>query len=275
MLDKTKRKINKEPIVGIYSVVNKLNGKIYIGQSINIERRWEQHKYGKGNLILRNSIKKHGIKNFEFKILEQIDVLNKTKLEIVEELTKLEQKWFDDMKPFLKENGYNIQKTSKPNLTPNRDKHYGEKISKIKIDNNHTGKPVCQYDFEGKLINEWKSAAEIERSLGYKAENISASCLNKSNSSNGYIWKFKNYLLTQNDILNANNSLRLSKVRQYNLNGELLKEFKNTKETFEITGIKETIIRNACNGTTKTGGGYIWKFKNQPLILSEHIKIKL
>ena len=275
MLDKTKRKINKEPIVGIYSVVNKLNGKIYIGQSINIERRWEQHKYGKGNLILMNSIKKHGIKNFEFKNLEQIDVLNKTKLEIVEELTKLEQKWFDDMKPFLKENGYNIQKTSKPNLTPNRDKHYGEKISKIKIDNNHTGKPVCQYDFEGKLINEWKSAAEIERSLGYKAENISASCLNKSNSSNGYIWKFKNYLLTQNDILNANNSLRLSKVRQYNLNGELLKEFKNTKETFEITGIKETIIRNACNGTTKTGGGYIWKFKNQPLILSEHIKIKL
>ena len=275
MLDKTNRKINKEPIVGIYSVVNKLNGKIYIGQSINIERRWEQHKYGKGNLILMNSIKKHGIKNFEFKNLEQIDVLNKTKLEIVEELTKLEQKWFDDMKPFLKENGYNIQKTSKPNLTPNRDKHYGEKISKIKIDNNHTGKPVCQYDFEGKLINEWKSAAEIERSLGYKAENISASCLNKSNSSNGYIWKFKNYLLTQNDILNANNSLRLSKVRQYNLNGELLKEFKNTKETFEITGIKETIIRNACNGTTKTGGGYIWKFKNQPLILSEHIKIKL
>ena len=180
----TKKQINKTPICGIYSVVKKINNKIYIGQSIDIERRWNQHKYGKGNIILRNAIKKYGVGNFKFNILEVLNIENINKNELIEKLTQLEQKWFDIKKPFLKENGYNIQKTSKPNLTPNKDKHFGDKISKIKIDNNHTGKPLIQYSFKGEYIKKWKSAAEVERQLGYKAENISGCCLNKQNSSN-------------------------------------------------------------------------------------------
>ena len=166
--------LSKEPICCIYSVTNTLNNKVYIGQSIDVERRWKQHKYGKGNLILRNAIKKHGIDNFKFEILEKIDVSNKTKNQLSQLLIDLEQKWLDIKKPFLKENGYNIQKTSKPNLTPNRSKNFGDKISKIKIENNHTGKPLIQYDIKGNLIKEWKSAAEVERILGYHAENISS-----------------------------------------------------------------------------------------------------
>ena len=50
----------------------KINNKVYIGQSIDIERRWDQHKYGKGNIILRNAIQKYGLDNFEFLILEEI-----------------------------------------------------------------------------------------------------------------------------------------------------------------------------------------------------------
>ena len=30
--------------VGIYKIENKLNGNVYIGQSVNIERRWQDHK---------------------------------------------------------------------------------------------------------------------------------------------------------------------------------------------------------------------------------------
>ena len=32
------------PICGIYKIGNKVNGKCYIGQSIDIKRRWRQHK---------------------------------------------------------------------------------------------------------------------------------------------------------------------------------------------------------------------------------------
>jgi len=270
MREKFLRCLSKKPICCVYSVTNNINNKVYIGQSIDVERRWSQHKYGKGNLILKNAIKKYGLNNFEFKILEEVLTDKKNKNQIIEELTKIEQKWFDLKKPYLKENGYNIQKTSKPNLTPNRDKNFGEKISKIKIDNNHTGKPVNQYDLNGKFIKEWKSAAEIERVLGYKSENISATCLGKQKSSNYFIWKFKAYILKDEDVENANSSLRLSIVRQYDLEGNLLGTFKNIKEASLLTNIKESIIREACNGNHKTGFGFIWKFKNQPLLLNEH-----
>jgi len=32
-------------ITGIYKIINKLNNKVYIGQSIDIEKRWEAHKF--------------------------------------------------------------------------------------------------------------------------------------------------------------------------------------------------------------------------------------
>ena len=274
MKEKFLRSLNDTPICCVYSVRNTINNKIYIGQSIDVERRWSQHKYGKGNLILKNAILKYGLENFEFKILEEITTKNKNKIEITEELTKIEQKWFDLKKPFIKSNGYNIQKTSKPNLTPNRDKNFGQKISRIKIDNNHTGKPINQYDLSGELIKEWKSAAEVELILGYKAENISAACLGKQKSSNFFIWKFKTNELKLDDIQNANSSLRLSVIRQYDLDGNLLSTFKNIKEASQLTNIKESIIREACNGHHKTGSGFIWKFKSQSLVLSEHIRYR-
>ena len=30
-------------MIGIYKIQNKLNGKIYVGQSVDIERRWKEH----------------------------------------------------------------------------------------------------------------------------------------------------------------------------------------------------------------------------------------
>jgi group I intron endonuclease len=267
MSDKVVRKISKTPICGIYQVTNKLNNKIYIGQSIDIERRWNQHMYGKGSVVLKNAIKKYGLDVFEFKILEEIDFT--TKNEVINILTELEQKWFDIKKPYL--NGYNINKTSKPNLTKSRDNNFGDKISKIKIDNNHTGKPIKQYNLNGGFIRNWKSAAEVERCLGFKAENVSACCLKKQNSSNYFIWRFENDELLDVDVQKANKSLRLSKVRQYNLKGELIKIYENVKDASNKTNISPEIIRNTCNGHQKTGGGYIWKFKNEPLYLLDHI----
>jgi group I intron endonuclease len=61
-------------ISGIYRVINKINGKSYIGQSVDIYARWIVHKTGfkrdRGCRRLNSAIKAHGINNFEFEILE-------------------------------------------------------------------------------------------------------------------------------------------------------------------------------------------------------------
>lgn len=60
------------PSTGIYKIENKLNGRIYIGQSVNIENRWREHKRGKQspNMVISRAIKKHGSNSFMFDIIE-------------------------------------------------------------------------------------------------------------------------------------------------------------------------------------------------------------
>jgi group I intron endonuclease len=58
----------------VYLVKNKINGKMYVGQSKcdDINKRWKQHKLCSKRYIgtyLLNAYKKHGIENFIFKII--------------------------------------------------------------------------------------------------------------------------------------------------------------------------------------------------------------
>lgn len=64
---------------GIYKIENLLNGKIYIGQSIQIEKRFEQHKktaYARKdrnyNNLIYKAIRKYGLENFAFEIIEEV-----------------------------------------------------------------------------------------------------------------------------------------------------------------------------------------------------------
>ena len=47
---------NFQKISGVYKITNKINGKFYIGSSINIKRRWESHKEGIITLNAKNII---------------------------------------------------------------------------------------------------------------------------------------------------------------------------------------------------------------------------
>lgn len=254
-----KRKI----ICGIYQITNLIDGKIYIGHSDNVLKRWGRHRIGKGSLLLGNAIKKHGLVNFNFEVLEEINIENKSKEIIKIELYKREQFYLDLKKPYIKGIGYNIDKIAKYNCSGKRTEEFKNNIRKINLDGNFKGKKVFQYLLDGTVIKEWKSAAEIQRCLGFKAENISACCLGKQNHSNNYIWRFENKKISQEEIKKINKNKRLSEVNQYNLFGELLNEFTSTLDASEKTGIKPSIIRDACCGYRKTGAGFIWKYKNK------------
>jgi len=57
---------------GIYKIENLVNGKAYVGQSINIERRWSEHSSLKSpNSLLAKAFAEFGIENFSFQILEE------------------------------------------------------------------------------------------------------------------------------------------------------------------------------------------------------------
>jgi hypothetical protein len=53
-------------------------------------------------------------------------------------------------------------------------------------------KPIIQYDLNGNFIREWEYVKQpIEHGVGTDYNGISACCLGKQKSSNGFIWRFK------------------------------------------------------------------------------------
>ena len=60
-------------MIGIYAIQNCVNGKIYIGQSIDIERRWQQEKKMKKlNEHLLRAMKKYSVEKFSFYLLKSV-----------------------------------------------------------------------------------------------------------------------------------------------------------------------------------------------------------
>ena len=85
---------------GIYSITNKKTGQKYIGQSIHIEQRFEQHKHNKKPVTyIDRAINKYGADNFEFKILEKCKP---------NELNKLEKRYIKKYNTYKSKNHYNL-----------------------------------------------------------------------------------------------------------------------------------------------------------------------
>jgi group I intron endonuclease len=93
-------------MIGIYKIENVTNGKVYIGQSRNIEKRWKRHANSafcitdkSYELPLYRSIRKERLENFNFEILEEYSI---------NELDLKEKEWilfYNSLSP----NGYNLK----------------------------------------------------------------------------------------------------------------------------------------------------------------------
>ena len=103
------------PICGIYKITNQINGKCYIGQSVDIEKRWHQHK--RRSLVLgsteydsyfHRAIRKYGLENFSFEVLEECPK---------EELNEKETFYVSRYSSNQVESGYNLTAGGSSNHT--------------------------------------------------------------------------------------------------------------------------------------------------------------
>lgn len=95
-------------VKGIYKFTNKINGKVYIGQSVNLKNRYLAHKnsYNNSNCsgyntLFYQALRKYGWENFDYEILIEDDNLT------VDELNELEKQYIKQYDSF-RNNGYNL-----------------------------------------------------------------------------------------------------------------------------------------------------------------------
>lgn len=78
-------------MIGIYKITNKINGKFYIGQSVDIERRFMEHKTPHGTITsIKLAMRKYGKENFLFEVIEECSE---------EDLNEREMYWIATLKP--------------------------------------------------------------------------------------------------------------------------------------------------------------------------------
>ena len=212
----------------IYLITNTINGKIYVGQTVNFYQRYYDHKksVNKANkTAIAFAFIKYGFENFKFTVLETGFSADK------DTLNSKEQFWLDELKPY-RPIGYNVCREASTMLgfrhseaTKNgfRDRMTGHKHSeetKRKMRDAHIGDKAYWY---GKT----QSAEHVEK---LRKTRIGRPAPNRR------------------------------KIRQIN-NGSVVAEFCSIKAAAELTGISASCIAQAANPKNRvnSAGGYTWR----------------
>lgn len=262
--------MKKEKISGIYKINNLVNGKIYIGSAVDIYKRWREHKNrlklnNHENIYLQRSYNKHGINNFIFEIVEVV----KEKGRLIER----EQYWFDLLKPYEREIGYNILPVAG---SPLGHKHSEETIKKIKLakqnisdetrENMRLGHaseciPIFQIDMSGNIIKEWDGARDASKKLGIKQNCIWACCHHERLTYKGFIWVLKSEIDDFNidNYVNVNTQSRA--VVQTDNDYNIIKVWDSAHQAQIIGKFDCSSILKYCKGKIKTCYNYKWFYK--------------
>ena len=236
--------------MGIYKITNQINGKVYIGQSINIEHRWKEHiqeaKHGDKKYKIYLALRKYGIENFKFEILEecQREELNEKEIFYIEKYNS----YYDGYNSNLGGQGKGFQKVINP-----------EEIYQL-WDAGLSMKEICD---------------ELKNKVGHT-------------TIKKYLSNYKNYSATEsnrrgilrsekvkNHLNNYDGCYQCNKVYQYDLWGNFIAEYSSYAEAERKTRTNKDTIGRVINGKQEQAGGYQWvSDKSEVKDLTKTIRLK-
>lgn len=245
----------------IYKITNQKNGMVYIGSSIEVERRWRQHKEASinekdhhYNYPLMIAFREFGIANFTFEVIDT--------LPDHQAMIKAEHDWI------VKENcvvpnGYNqTHQTDSPLLDP----VIAKKMSDTK--RAKYGKRVCEIDEDKNILEIWDSLAEAGEKTGLDRFKISDVCNGKRLTTGNRVFRFldeaDNILIPVEKVnqVQTNRITKASKkVVKMTLEGEILQVYDSIALAAADTGCDSSAISKVCRGQRNKCGGFKWEFQ--------------
>ena len=203
-------------MVGIYGIHNIVNDKWYVGQSIDIERRWKHHKWGLTNEYhynrhLLRAWNTYGESSFEFVVLEECETFDL--------LADKEKHWINTYNAL--NNGYNLCEggntpigrivpdevklaesiARQGNKNPFYGKHHTEKHKKM-ISERQLGEKNHMYGKYG-ILNPhsrkvrcvetqkvYDALKDAERDTGINCNNICSCCAGRLKTAGKFHWEY-------------------------------------------------------------------------------------
>ena len=219
----------------IYKHTNKINGKVYIGQTKQSPtERWRSGNGYKNNVYFYHSIQKYGWDNFEHEIIEK--GIDSVKLANAREIYYIDK--FNSYK-----NGYNLTSGG-----DNRD---------------HLGVPVLQINIDTlDIVNAYQTIRFAEESTGINHSQISRCCLRnkKDIQAGGYYWCFQDEWHEGWTPKKRKPPIAYNKKEVYQLDktGNIVNKFESVLDAEKTTGIKNSSIGQCCKGKRISAGDFYW-----------------
>ena len=234
-------------MIGIYKIINP-NGKIYIGQSIDIESRKRVYKYCNSYTnsigpILINSIRKHGWENHIHDIIEEcsIDQLNERETYWKQYyLDQMDGDWKQVMFCDLYDNGGG-PRSQKTKLKIAIGKMGTKGYPKGTKRPSNFGESI-KSESRNKKISDGNKG-KLKPQTGLKLQGIPKTEPHKQNISNSSRGKIRNN----------------KPILQYDLDNNFIKEWISRTEAKKWLGSGD--IAGCLLGKQKQAGGFIWKYK--------------
>lgn len=254
----------------IYCITNKVNGKRYIGQTNNYERRKREHFCSSVTWCpaLHSAITKYGSSNFIMEPVVTFTAINRTVC--VDIMNKLEIFYISKFKTLTHQNGYNIniggqgntgfkhteeaKKLISEKLTGRKmPKEFGDVVRarhpEVTLPDNKRG--VWLYDLSGWFAREYSSITEAMRALNKvnaaAKANIRNALKDPSRQAYGYLWRYKeekDFPLFI-DSYNKHKGLEKKEVYYYTLDKQLIGKFPSACDAAKQTGISLTAIESS------------------------------
>lgn len=233
-------KYSKDTMIGIYKITNLINGKIYIGQSIDIERRFWDHRCisHESNRHLKHALQKYGKENFKYEVLEEcqeseLDVRERYYIETLKPEYNVTNGGQDSLRRYPEEVREKISEKSKEQWNNMTDEERQRRIS-----HNLTGHR------RGYTMSEETKAKIRDKNLGKKQsletiEKRKQTMLKKK--QNGY---------------RQTNSSHMKKVKCI----ETDEVFKSVKDAAESIGANPSSVSSMLKGRQKTVRGFHFEY---------------
>ena len=253
----------------IYCFTNLINNKQYIGSTITKPNiRYNQHIYNalhegthQYNYPLYQAIRKYGINNFQFTILEQKECTE-------QEIRQLEKEYIIKLNT-LSPNGYN------QTLNTEHPINTAESYQKMSNTKRELAKRVAEIDIKNNILHIWRSIVDCSEETYIGEKHIAACCRGERHTAEGRLFCW----------INDDNTLLIPKYTGYQYKGapgttqiqitstavqkidletgEILEEYPTIALAARENKCDSSAISKVCKGLRKKCGGYSWKYANK------------
>lgn len=105
---------NRKVPMGVFQIKNNINGKIFVGSSIDLNAIWNRQRQALSmgshpNDELQKDWKTYGESQFIYEILAEIEQEDNKEIDYKKEVKALEEMYIDELQPF-DDKGYNKKK---------------------------------------------------------------------------------------------------------------------------------------------------------------------